>query len=310
MHVFYYYYKSLFYPSGLPYKMKITLNDLEDYMEGFHPYNGGAYAMAVCPFHNDHSPSLQIGQHRYYCKSCGASGSLQWLYEKVSGHPVQPQKKVYNPSAFIWDKWIEKYGSVLEACRIAHAQLSNRPDLGEYLYKRGLTQYQITLGTLGFLSGYYIFPIRDENNKIRGAVARASPTIQTKDNRYSASKNCPVKLYIPSWEAVNKSNEIYVCYGTLDAWSLLMAGYPAVTGISGQEFRAEHLDQFRKRIYIVADKREEKSAVHLQRGLGWRGQRLDIQWLVSTKDINDIHVKYGLDTVKEKVEEAKRKYDN
>lgn len=289
--------------------MKITLDDLEDYMEGFHPYNDRAYAMAVCPFHDDHSPSLQIGQNRYYCKTCGASGNLEYLYNKVSGRPVQPQKKVYNPSAFIWNRWLEKFDTVHNVCFQAHSRLKQKPNLGEYLEKRGLTKTQIFQGYLGYMESYYIFPIRDMDGKIQGAVARASPTIQTKNNRYSASKNCPIKLYIPSWEAVNNSNEIYVCYGTLDAWSLLMAGYPAITGISGQEFRAEHLDQFRKRIYIVADKREEKSAIHLQRGLGWRGWRLDIQWLDGTKDINDIHVKYGLDTVKEKIEEAKRKYD-
>ena len=289
--------------------MKITLDDVEDYLEQFHPYNDRAYAMAVCPFHDDHAPSLQVGQHRYYCKSCGASGSLKYLYAYISGRPIQPQKKVYNPSAFIWDRWTEKYGSVLDACRVAHIQLSDRPELGEYLYKRGLTQYQIAMGVLGFLGGYYIFPIKDADGKIQGAIARASPTIQTKDSRYSASKNCPVKIYVPNWKAVLEENEIYVCFGTLDAWSLLMAGYPSITGISGQQFQAELLDQFRKRIYIVADKREEKSAVHLQRGLGWRGQRLDIQWSDGTKDINNIHTKFGLDTVKEKIEEAKKKYD-
>lgn len=287
--------------------MKISLDDLEDYLESFHKYD--SYAMACCVWHDDSNPSMLITEKGYHCKSCGASGSLVNLYNHVSGRPIQSTKKVYNPSAFIWDRWIDAYGSLLDVCRVAHVQLADRPELGEYLYKRGLTQYQITMGALGFLGGYYIFPIRDEDNKIQGAVARASPTIQTKDNRYSASKNCPLKLYVPSWEAVNNSKEIYVCYGTLDAWSLLMAGYPAVTGISGQEFRAEHLDQFRKMIYIVADKREEKSAIHLQGRLGWRGRRLDIRWLDGTKDINDVHVKYGLDSVKEKVEEAKRKYD-
>lgn len=290
--------------------MKITLDDLEDYMEGFHPYNDGAYAMAVCPFHDDHSPSLQIGQNRYYCKTCGASGNLEYLYNKVSGRPVQPQKKVYNPSAFIWDRWSEQYGSVQDTCKIAHTQLSNRPELGEYLYKRGLTQYQIAMGALGFLGGYYIFPIRDMDGKIQGAVARASPTIQTKDNRYSASKNCPVKLYVPDWKSILEAREIYGCFGTLDAWSLRMAGYPALTGISGQQFQAEFLDQFRKTIYIVADKREEKSAIHLQSRLGWRGRRLDIQWLDGTKDINDIHVKFGLDKVKETIEQSKEKYND
>ncbi len=289
--------------------MKITLDDLEDYMEGFHPYNDRAYAMAVCPFHDDHSPSLQIGQNRYYCKTCGASGNLEYLYNKVSGRPIQYTKKVYNPSAFIWDRWSEQYGSVQDTCKIAHTQLSNRPELGEYLYKRGLTQYQIAMGTLGFLGGYYIFPIKDENNKVQGAVARASPTIQTKTNRYSASKNCPVKLYVPSWDAVNNSEDIYVPFGILDSWTCLMAGYSSITGISGQAIRPEYFDNIRKPIWIIHDRGEERAAVELQRGLGWRGRRLDIQWPDTTKDNNDIHVKYGLDTVKEKIEEAKRKYD-
>lgn len=288
--------------------MKITLDDVSDYLEQFHRYSD--YGMACCPFHNDRSPSLLVSLNGYHCKSCGARGSLVKLYNHISGRPVQETKKVYNPSAFIWDRWIDKYGSLLDACRVAHVQLSDRPELGEYLYKRGLTPYQITMGALGYLESYYIFPIKDSNGYIQGAVARASPTIQTKDNRYSVSKNCPVKIYVPDWQSVLDAKEIYVCFGTLDAWSLHMAGYPSITGIAGQQFQTELLDQFRKRIYIVADKEEEKSAVHLQRGLGWRGRRLDIDWLDGTKDINNIHTKFGLDKVKEVIEYSKEKYND
>jgi len=284
----------------------LTLDDLRDYLDQYHPYNG--YSMAVCPFHDDHSPSLRVTELGYKCKSCHAKGSLTKLYSHVTGRPIQKTKREYNPSAYIWNNWIEEYGSVQETCKVAHMQILGKPDLGHYLYKRGLTQYQINMGYLGFLGGYYIFPIKDELGKIQGAVARASPTIQTKRNRYSASKDCPVKLYVPSWDAVNKSNEIYVCYGTVDAWSLLMAGYPSVTGISGQEFNASHLDQFRKVIYIIADKREHESAIHLQSQLGWRGRRLDLDW-EDSKDCNDIHVNFGLDVLREKIELAKEKYN-
>jgi len=287
--------------------MRITLDYVQDYLEQFHRYDG--YAMAICCFHDDHSPSMQISQKGYYCKSCGAHGSLERLYAHISGHPVQVSKKVYNPSAYIWDRWIEKYGSIVETCNVAHGQLLDRKELGEYLYKRKLTQYQIDLGYLGFLGSYYIFPIRDEDGKIQGAMARASPTIQTKNNRYSSSKDCPVKIYTPSWKDLNDADEIYLCFGTIDAWSLHMAGYASLTGISGQQFRPEFLDQFRKPIYIVADKGEYKSAITLQSKLGWRGRRLDIDWPDGTKDPNGIHVDYGLDALKEKVEEAKEKYN-
>lgn len=286
---------------------KIQISDLEDYLEGFHQYDG--YAMACCPFHDDHSPSLLITEDGYYCKSNCGGGSLNKLYTHVSGRPVQVTKREYNPSAFIWDRWTEQYGSIEATCHFGHNQLTNRPELGEYLYKRGLTSTQIKHGHLGFLGGYYLFPIFDPNGKIQGAVARASPTIQTKNNRYSATKDCPVKIYTPDWLTLCHFDEIYVCFGTLDSWSIFMAGFPSLTGISGQQFRAEHLDEFRKIIYIIPDKREEKSALRLQGQLGWRGRRLDIDWPDGTKDLNDVHVKYGLDKVKELIEEAKKKYE-
>lgn len=285
--------------------MKISLDDLQDYLTQYHKYSG--YSMACCEFHDDNSPSMQLTERGYYCKSCGAKGSLEKLYAHVTGRPIHHTEKVYNPSAFIWDRWIDEYGSVESTCKQAHGQLVQRPELAIGLYRRGLTQCQVEIGTLGFLSGYYIFPIKDQNKQIVGAVARASKTIQTKNNRYSASKHCPLKLYVPSWEAVNSSDELYVCYGTLDAWSLLMAGYPSVTGISGQEFNASQLDQFRKPIYIIADKHEEKSAIQLQSRLGWRGKRLDLDW-DDLKDPNDIHVKFGLEVLREKIERAKEKY--
>lgn len=285
---------------------KIQIEDLEDYLDSFHPYSG--YAMACCVFHDDHSPSMSLSERGYYCKSCHAHGTLEYLYSVVSGRPFQPKEKEYNQSAYIWKKWEEKYGSVTETCRVAHAQLIGRPDLGVGLYKRGLGMDEIQKGKLGFLSGYYLFPIRGEDRKIYGGTARASSTVQTKGNRYFTSYGCELHLYAPDWDAINQSDELYVCYGTIDAWSLLMAGYPSVTGISGQEFNERNLDRFRRRIYIIPDKGEERSALHLQSRLGWRGNTLALNWMDDTKDPNDLHRKYGLDLIKEKIEEAKEKY--
>lgn len=287
--------------------MKIHLDDIQDYLEQFHSY--GEYAMACCVFHDDGSPSMLLTSRGYNCKSCGAYGSLDRLYSHVSGRPIQIRKKEYNPSAYIWDRWLDQYGSINSICDVAYAQIQDKKEIGSYLYKRNLTQSQIELGHIGYLSGYYLFPIHDEKGKIQGAVARASPTTQTKNNRYSDSKNCPIKIYVPNWKAVQGAEEIYVCFGILDAWSLLMAGYPAITGISGQEFRAEYLDSFRKPIYIIADKHEQRSALQLQSQLGWRGKRLDLEWPDGTKDPNGIHVTHGIGVLQEKIEHAKEKYN-
>ncbi len=40
--------------------------------------------MALCPFHDDHHPSLQLGD-RYYCHACGASGDVIDLTAHILG---------------------------------------------------------------------------------------------------------------------------------------------------------------------------------------------------------------------------------
>lgn len=283
---------------------QITLDDVKDYLEQYHAYAG--YSMALCVWHDDTSPSMQLTERGYYCKSCEASGSLLKLYNKVSGRPIQSEKKVYNPSAWIWKQW-ERFGSISDITDIAHRNIMKNPAIGHYLYKRGLSLCHIERGYLGYLEGYYLFPIKDSRGVVVSAVARASPTIQTKTNRYSVSDK-EVKLYIPDMELVNSAEEIYVCYGTLDAWSLLLADYPSITGISGKSLNAVYLEKYRKPINIISDKKEERAAMRLQTELGWRGRRLDIRWPEGCKDLNDIHTVYGLDTMKLLIEEAKEKY--
>ena len=282
----------------------ITLEEVSEYLEQWKSY--GEYGMALCVWHDDHSPSMSVSSHGYKCKSCLAHGSLEKLYQKVSGRVVG-REKVYNPSAWIWKNWGEKYGGILHVVQHAHQQLVYNPGFGHYLEERKIDS-QIKSGMFGFLDGYYTFPIFDEYGDVQGCVARSSPTIETKNNRYSVTHNCPVKIYVPSWRKVLKDESLYVCYGTLDAWTLHMAGYAAITGLSGQEFRPEHLGRFRKPIYIIPDKHEEKSALEVASRLGWRGMILTLDYRESCKDLNNIHVKFGLDTVAELIEKAKEKY--
>lgn len=40
---------------------------------------------ALCPFHDDHKPSMSIKNNRYRCFSCGAAGSAIDITQKVNG---------------------------------------------------------------------------------------------------------------------------------------------------------------------------------------------------------------------------------
>jgi DNA primase len=275
---------------------KISLEDVADYLEDYKPYTG--YSMSICPFHDDHNPSMSIGEGGYKCKSCGAKGSLEKLYEHVSGRLVIHEKKTWNPSALIWDKWKDRFGSIPQIAKVAHNNLKQSPELAHYLEVRKIDS-EIKKLYLGYLDGWYLFPIRNEYDEIGGVVARASPTIQTKQVRYSVSKNCPVKLYVPNWRSVLRADELYIPFGTVDAVTLQMCGYASLTGISGQELNASNLGRFRKRIWIIPDRGEERKALELQTQLGWRGQCLFLDYPDGMKDPNQVFVEYG----KEKLEE-------
>lgn len=287
---------------------KLTPEDVVDYLEDTHNYGGNWWSL--CPFHPDTSPSFHVTESGYRCwsTSCGVHGSLEKLYHHLSGNLVK-REKVYNPAAWIWKGWAERFGSIQNIAKLAHRELINHPENGKYLKDRKIDS-QIEKGMFGYLDGYYLFPIKDEYLEVKGIVARASPTIQTKRNRYSVSPNCPVKLYIPDWRKVLKSESLYVPFGTIDAWTLEMAGYSAVTGISGQELNPANLDRFRVPMYNVSDKGEENKGMELQPKLGWRMNCLWIDWnqVDGCKDLNEIHVKFGIEKVIELIELAKRRY--
>ena len=48
----------------------------------------GRYGMALCPFHDDHSPSLKLDE-RFYCFGCGASGDVIDFTAKHFGISLQ-----------------------------------------------------------------------------------------------------------------------------------------------------------------------------------------------------------------------------
>jgi DNA primase len=284
----------------------LSLDEISDYLQGVHKYDG--YLMALCEFHEDHNPSMRVTTKYYKCMSCGEGGRIETLIEKVSGRVIEKKKIAYN-AGFVWNKWLDRFGSVQSISKIAHEYLYYNLHNAEYLFSRKFTQEDIRQGKIGLLDSYFTFPIKDEYGVVQGIVVRASPTIQTKTNRYSVSPDCSQKLYIPDWRSVNKATAIYLCYGTLDAWSLKMCGYAGVTGISGQELNPKNLESFRKPIYIIPDRHEERNAIELSAGLGWRGKVLLLNYPEDCKDINDVHRIHGANMVQQLIEEKKEHYN-
>jgi DNA primase len=65
--------------------------------------NPGKHGFILCPFHEDHSPSLKIypGTNTFHCFGCGASGDqIQFIemYERLTRHKaIGKAKSLINP---------------------------------------------------------------------------------------------------------------------------------------------------------------------------------------------------------------------
>jgi DNA primase len=168
-----------------------------------------------------------------------------------------------------------------------------------YLKKRGINELVNKLG-IGFLDGFYIFPVYDPSGDIIGLVARAGQIIQDSYAfRYTIPKGQPPLLYSTDWKIVQSSSYLYLTYGIFDAITLSLCGFPAVSGTTGHKLTKELFQDIRKKIYIIedGDGQDHQSAIQLAINLGWRGKPVQPDYPQGTKDMNEVLVKYGKEAV-------------
>lgn len=269
----------------------ITLDDIVERLPG-HRYEH--YIAASCIFHDDSHPSLMVYEDGYFCLSCGARGSLSKLYKKLGGIDltILTRPKSRTP----WGRWLQDV-QIDEFCQNAHQNLIDFPQQRVYLRERHIDNAIHNL-CLGWIEGYYIFPITDRHRNIIGAVARAGRSIQEeRDIRYLTPPNQAPQFYVPSWGQINCANSIYFTFGIVDAICLYLMNIPAMTWSTGKNPTAEAFDSLRKRFIFVPDKHEEREAFKIASQLGWRGDVKILDYPDDSKDISDVYTKYGSDEV-------------
>jgi hypothetical protein len=258
----------------------------------------GHYFSACCPYHNEIHPSFFVYADGFRCASCGEFGSLSKLDKKLNGTEiVQIRQDNYEYAPF--NTWKRKY-KTWQKCA-SHAYHSGRdfPPLMSYLVKRGLRD-AIPLGYMGYIDGWFSFPVFDPYGDMVDWVVRSHPAKEI-ELRYAIRPRegaDDIHLYCPDWEAVENSDTVFLPFGLLDVWSVYLAGYPAITGLNGLMINPTLLDGIRKRIVIIPDATEVEMARKLAKGLGWRSKVLTIDYPDGTKDLNGVHQVYGLSAVK------------
>jgi CHC2 zinc finger len=252
------------------------------------------YFVACCPFHEDHSPSFFVYEDGFFCKSCGKSGKLPYLFKVVKGTPAkitrsQEKKGWYSPFSY----WM-KNKSLLQVCRQAHHNLMSDKSLASYLIdKRKLRPAYIKKLRIGYIDQWFVIPFFDQSGKIIGATARASEGSNA-TLRYAVPKNQdPDLLYIPDWQLVMDQPHFHLTFGIFDAITLAMNGIAAGSTTTGKRIDPSSLDDIRKVISIIPDKGEEEDGAKLAAKLGWRGRLVRPNWPDDCKDIGETWEKYS-----------------
>ena len=175
----------------------------------------------------------------------------------------------------------------------AHQMLKRNPSQGVYLKQRGIGGAIENL-MLGWLGGYYFFPILNEKNQVTGLVVRAGKSLQEFAGiRYMTPPGQSPTLYVPSWKLIEEQEEITVVYGIIDAITLFLLDKAVITGSAGKSIKAELFDGIRKPITIIPDHNEDADALILASALGWRGKVNRISYPEDSKDCNDLYLHHG-----------------
>ena len=159
------------------------------------------YWSAVCPFHDDHKPSLLVFKDGWFrCLACGKAGDWSILWRGLSG---------WTGTEFAEEKtsWTAPYLSAdvresEELANRAHDMLCNyMPSLDWYLRRRKV-ENRIDTCRLGWWNGWYTIPIYSKARQFRGIVLRASLHVQEASHgqqRFTTPPKQPPLLYVPDW---------------------------------------------------------------------------------------------------------------
>ena len=268
----------------------MILNELENYLEGVSWH--GDYLSACCVFHDDSNPSMLVFENGFKCLSCDEKGSLQKLLARINQSDILKQLPPSTRSKSPWYRWLNGR-SVQELSWDAHQLLKRNPSQGIYLRERGIGGAIESL-MLGWLEGYYFFPIRSKEKQVNGLVVRGGKSLQEFAGiRYMTPPGQSPTLYVPSWELIEEQEEIRIVYGIIDAITLFLLDFAVITGSAGKSINPELLAQFRKPIIIIPDQNEDADGLKLAGNLGWRGTVNRISYPENSKDCNDLYLKHG-----------------
>ena len=193
----------------------------------------------LCPFHNDHTPSLTFKKNKFKCWSCGESGDSISLVEKVLGKDfLDACRWLADENNIILTEYRPEEVKPVEPFDASrYERFFERPWLSEaarkFLFEERridprvvrwcrLTSWRDREGVDWLQTPYY-----DQQGKLIGIQNRNLVRFASPRFRFPSGSQC--SLYnLPVLNRLRPGDTLFIAEGCSDCWSLLSAGYKSI----------------------------------------------------------------------------------
>jgi len=231
---------------------------------------------SLCPFHNDHTPSLtfNVARNKYKCFACGASGDTISLAMGVLANNsfLEACRWLANEHNIILTDYKssspngEVRKGLFDASRYAryfeHPWLS--PDACKFLYgERHLHPAVVRYCRLNSFRDTLQIPYYSQDGKLIGIQRRYMGTDPAEPRfRFPQGKGCHI-YNLPVLKMLRPGEDLYITEGSSDCWAMLSAGHkaiaiPSATLLNKKELQSElteaHLLENGNALHIYPDR--------------------------------------------------------
>ena len=197
------------------------------------------YAMALCPFHDDHEPSLKLTKRGFFCFGCKKRGTLRVLARRLGiEEGIEGGKEEREEERELEKRAVE--------------YIASRLRLDYESAKAFMLKWNIQAGKYGAYEGVYI-DLWNGDRKFRSILGK----------EYRHFGNSEEPAFAGAIDLIEEGMEWYavaICEGTFDALTFLRLGNPALS-LEGKKYKIEKCLEFLRskgigRIIIAFDNDE------------------------------------------------------
>ena len=252
--------------------------------------NSSGEVSALCPFHDDNSPSFSYNEETgiWYCHTCEEGGSPEHFVHLSEGVSYEEARRIVREAL---GKEVLPSTTELKAW---HHNLAEAPSVQGYLKRRGI--YDLDLlekYEVGWDGSRITIPVRDEEGKLLNV------------RRIAVNSEGPKVLNWPGFGGTHlwpmdqlEGEDVLLCAGESDTLSAILQGHNAITNTSGEtgwkkEFNALFAG---KDVYIVYDGDNTGRRAAQDRAIDLNGVARTVYMvpIPDEEDVNSLHQKGDL----------------